>query len=176
MGKRWVICIVLSVLAVSLATAHKAPVMTFSSIGPYEFTFTHLPLQPVVHENLTLLAAVEQPGGGHIDGTIRMTFSVYDKVESTEWDGTRDGKRKPDWILIHESDGQPIGGNRFRSSLIIDRPGSYMVIIRVYENGLLLGRSMQHVDVEQRTIGPLFLALNLTVILGVLFGVRRGYL
>jgi len=172
MRERWVALVVLGVLLVAPVLAHKAPILTFGKIGPYEFTYAHNPLQGVVFEPVVFLAQVAHPSGRPIVGDITMEFTIYDKVEVTEWDGAG----KPEWIIISKAEGESYGANRFRTTTTFERPGHYQVVIQVYENGLFLGRSVQMMDIEARTIGPMFVIFNLVILFAVMFGVWRGIL
>ena len=177
MGERWAtLFFVLLVLLASPSFAHKSPVIEYTYIGHiWEEAYTTIPRQPVISENIILKASVEHPNDV-IEGEVTALFAVYQDDTTYEWASGKSYKQ-PNWLLITEAEGKPTGElNEFSSEVVIDRPGSYVVTIDWMENGQYIGQSMHMLDIETRTLGPLFLVtLGLTVLV-VLVGVRVGVL
>lgn len=182
MVRRWVFFLALLVLLTPFSAAHKFPIIEYSYIGhTWEAAYTTIPRQPVVDETITLKVGVDHPGSNpewtksEIEGNVTVFFSVYRDDTRYEWYGGKSYKR-PDWLLIHNAGGTPIGNNEFTTGLVIGEPGSYVVTVDYYEDEQYMGQSMHTLDVETRTLGPLFLSMSAVIIGAVLLGVRKGVL
>ena len=184
MGKRWgarvglfaiALCILL--FASPAVLAHKFPVIEYSYVGHiWEASYTTAPRDPVVGDEITIISHVAHPKGT-IDGNVTIQYGVYQ--DDTVWHWYNGASyRDPSYQLIHEAWGEPTGEREreFTTSFTIDRVGSYLVLVDYYENGQYIGQSMHTIDVEQRTVGPLFLVFSAIIIIGVLIGVKTGVL
>jgi hypothetical protein len=181
MGERWVtlsglVAIALVLVLCTSVSAHKLPITEYTYVGHlWEASYTNAPKQPVENDRITFLTHVQHPGGV-IDGNVTVQFSIYD--DSTTW-GWFDSKsyKQPNWQLLKKAWGHPTGNvNEFSQDIVIDRAGSYVVLVDYYENGQYIGQGMHTLDIEQRTVGPLFLAFSAIIITGVLVGVKKGVL
>ncbi len=178
MGERWGLLAALAILLVALpfASAHKNPIVEYAYVGHiWEEAYTTAPRQPVVGDVVAFSAHVEHPGGD-IPGNVTALISVYEDDTTYGWYGG-EPYRSPDWLLLNETWMRPTGEPRsFNSSVVIDRAGSYRVFVDWYDDGQYMGQSMHALDIEQRTVGPLFLVFSAVAIAGVLIGVRMGVL
>ena len=181
MGKRWealrgLFAVALLFLAfVSPVLAHKSPIIEYSYVGHlWEASYTTAPRIPVVGDEILIASSVQHPRE-EIEGNVTLRYSVYQDDTRWEW---YNGKpySDPSYQRVHEALGEPTGRHEFTTSLVIDRVGSYLVLVDYYEDGQYIGQSVHGLDVEQRTIGPLFLAFSAIVIAGVIIGVRKGVL
>ena len=171
--KRWVGILLIAILLVFPLFAHKMPVVEYTYVGHiWEEAYEKIPKNPVIDEPITLQASVVHPNET-IEGNVTSVFAVYEDNTEWEWYGGEPYKN-PDWLVLLDEPGKPLGDNTFEVSLVIDRPGSYKVFIDWYEDRQFIGQSMHTLDVERRTLGPMFYVLNGLLILGVLIGVRRG--
>ena len=110
-----------------------------------------------------------------IEGNVTGLISVYRDDTTFDW---FDGKsyKNPDWLLIKESYFEPTGHNKFTENVVIEHPGSYLVFIDWYEQQQYIGQSMHTLDVETRTIGPMWIAFIILITLGSILGVWAGVL
>lgn len=154
--------------------AHKSPVIEYGVHGMWRTGYSFIPRQPVVHEPITLTIEAEHLEG-EIEGNVTSFFTVYRDESTNPWYNGKQYKEL-DWLVIHKGWGQPIGENHFKTEFIVDQPGNYQVTIDLYENGQYIGQDMRAVDVEKRTIGPLFATFSAVIIIGVLWGVRSKVL
>ncbi len=183
MGERWGAAIGLCALAVllllpaSLVAAHKFPVIEYSYIGHiWEASYTTMPRVPVTGDLITIQSHVAHPKGT-INGNVTIHYGVYQDDTVWQW-ANGESYRDPSYQLLHNAWGQPTGkrANEFDTQLVIDRVGSYLVIIDYYEDGQYMGQSMHTMDVEQPYVGPLFLVASGIIVAAVLIGVKRGVL
>lgn len=170
----------LCLLATAPAFAHKFPVIEYSYVGHlWEASYTTIPRQPVIGEQIILQARVEHPNKDGpplpISGNVTMRFSVYQDDTVWEWYSGKSYKR-PSWQLLHRSEISSYDERTFSTPVTIDRVGSYVVTVDYYQNTQYIGQSMHTLDVEQRTLGPMFLIFSAVIIVAVLFGVWRGIL
>lgn len=182
MGRRWV----LLALAVSmlffplLVAAHKNPIVKYTYVGHiWEESYYTIPQQPVVDERIVFKTGIRHPNET-IEGNVTALISVYEDDTTWQWYGGKSYKR-PDWLLFKEAWMSPDSPERdsqyaFTEDVVIGQPGSYHVFIDWYENRQYIGQSMHTLDVETRTIGPMYLAFNAILIVAVLAGVWRGIL
>lgn len=176
MGERWVIFLLVVLALLPLAVAHKNPVIEYTYVSHiWEESYTTIPRQPVVNERIVFKAAVVHPNE-RIEGNVTATFSIYEDNTAWDWYGGK-AYMDPGWILIKEAPGQPTDEHHeFIQDAIFDRPGSYQVFIQWHEDEQYIGQSMHTLDVERRTIGPMFVVFNVLLVLAVVFGVWRGIL
>lgn len=180
MGKRWVFVVLLALVILPLAMAHKNPIIKFSHVGGiWEESYYTIPQQPVVNERIILKAGVHHPNDT-IEGNVTVLMAIYQDDSVWEWYGGKSYER-PEWTLIEESWMQPVQPEResqvgFTEDVVFGQPGSYTVFFDWYESGQYIGQSMHTIDIEKRTVGPMFLAFNALLILSVFAGVWRGIL
>ena len=172
--KRWLLFLLGLMLFSIQVAAHKSPLIEYARVGVYEVGYTFIPRQPVVGDDIQLVATVNHPDGDEIKGKLRVVFSVYEDDSVNEWDNGKPYYR-PNWLLIKSADAEK-EGDEFKTSFVVDRPGNYVVTIDVYEDGYYVGQSMRAVDVEERMIGSLWLMFIVTIVACVLLGVRKGVL
>lgn len=182
MGKRWealfglfAVALLLLVI-VPVVSAHKFPVIEYSYVGHiWEASFTTAPRVPVAGDLIRIISHVEHPHET-IEGNVTILYSVYQDDTIWEW-ANGEPYRRPSYQEIHKAWGtptdQPFG---FTTSFVIDRVGSYLVLVDYYQDGQYIGQSMHTLDVEQRTIGPLFTVFSAIIIIGVIIGVKKGVL
>jgi hypothetical protein len=163
----------LALVAVSVE-AHKSPVVEYGISGVWRTGYSYMPRQPVVNEPITLTMEVQHLHG-EIEGDVRVVFSVYEDNSLNAWYGGERYKQT-DYVLIHQANGTPISPAKFKTDFAVDKPGNYMVLVDLYEDGQYIGQDMRAVDVEKRTLGPLFTTFSVVIIGAVLFGVRRRVL
>jgi hypothetical protein len=184
MGERWGatfgLCAlaVLLLLSASLVSAHKFPVIEYSYVGHlWEASYTTMPRVPVSGDLITIQSHVEHPNYGAIEGNVTIKYGVYQDDTVWHW-ANGESYRDPSYQLVHNAWGTPTGkrANEFSTSLVIDRVGSYMVLVDYYEDGQYIGQSMHTMDVEQPYVGPLFLVASGIIVAAVLIGVKRGVL
>ncbi|MDD9953354.1 MAG: hypothetical protein OXR66_03395 [Candidatus Woesearchaeota archaeon] len=178
MGRRWVYLVV-AVFALCLALpvlAHKFPIIEYTYVGHiWEEAYTMIPRQPVVDENIIIKAWVKHPNET-IEGNVTSVFAVYQDRTYYEWFGGK-AYKNPDWLLMKEAYGAPTENHdEFETDIVIEQQGSYMVTVDWYENRQYIGQSMHTLDIETRTLGPMFIIFNIVLILGVLIGVKAGVL
>jgi hypothetical protein len=171
--------LVLCVLALILATtvlAHKSPVVEYGNAGMWRTGFSFIPRQAVVNEPITITEQVWHLNE-EIEGNVTMVFTVYEDDSWNDWYGGKQYKH-PNWLLIKEAAGEPVPGedHKFMTEVIIDRPGNYFVTVDLYEDGQYIGQDQRAIDVEQRTLGPLFLTFSAVIIISVLWGVKAKVL
>jgi hypothetical protein len=182
---RWgLLFVALIVLAMPFVAAHKSPVIEYAKHGVWRSGYSFIPRQPVVGETITITEQVwhmdsvrsGSPNSG-IQGNVTMVFSVYRDDSINEWYAGERYKR-PDWLLMHNAPGQPMQGyeNKFSTDLVINEPGNYFVTVDLYENGQYIGQDMRSLDVEQRSIGPMYMAFSAFILLAVLYGVKKRVL
>jgi hypothetical protein len=178
MGKRWELVAALAIafaLLCPLVAAHKNPIVEYAYVGHlWEEAYTTAPRQPVIDERVVFKLSVEHPSDA-ISGNVTGLLSVYRDDTRYEWYGGESYKR-PDWLIMKEAWLAPEGNNRFMQDIVISEPGSYHVLVDWYENGQYIGQSMHALDIEQRTLGPLFLIFSALITSAVLLGVWRGVL
>jgi hypothetical protein len=182
--ERWDVVLLLLLgllLATALAPAalaHKSPVVEYGKSGLWRTEYSFIPRQPVVGETITLTERVTHYGEA-IDGDVTMTFTVYKDDSTNPWYGGKQYKEL-DWTLIHEADGTPLpdsGADRMQmTQFVVDKPGHYSVYIDLYEDGQYIGQDMRAVDVERRTIGPLYVIFSVIIIGATIIGVWRKVL
>jgi len=165
---------VVLVFTLPFVLAHKSPIIEYGKQGMWRTEYTFTPRQAVVDELIILRERVTHPQG-EIDGNVTMTFSVYEDDSVNRWYGGKPYKELH-WLLIKSGPGQPQGDNTFTMDFIVDRPGNYFVTVDMYENGQYIGQDMRAVDVEKRTISPLYVIFNIILIAGVIWGVKKRIL
>jgi hypothetical protein len=172
----WAVGIILLIVLAPGVLAHKSPIIEYGKHGVWRSEYSFQPRQPVVNEPIRVTEKVSH-FDGEIEGTVSMKFSIYQDSSVNNWYGGKE-YRELHWTLIKSEEGLPYPGeeNKFYTDVIIDRPGNYMVTVDLYENGQYIGQDIRAFDVEQRTIGPLYIAFSAVVILGVLYGVRQRIL
>jgi len=171
--------VVLSVLSVQ---GHKTPIIEYTKLGLWETSFTYMPRQPVVGEPISLAAGAEHPDED-IMGEATAKISVYYDHSISEWSAGEEYHR-PNWLLaksvwadhVEDVRGVKLGQETFTTDVLMDQPGNYLVTVDWYEDGQLKGQDTHHMDVEQRTMGPLYWVLTFMIVGAVLLGVRWGIL
>ncbi len=176
----------------AITFAHKTPLVQYTKIGDiWEAGFTFMPRQPVVGEKIRLVTTVEHPGD-IIDGDVDVFISVFRDDSRHKWYGGASYK-EPAVVLIQKKEAllfdnryfdspykdETVRSNRiyFESDVVLDQPGNYQVIVDYYENGQYMGQfTMAGLDVETRTLGPLFLVFTFVILFSALFGVKWGIL
>ena len=163
-------------LCTTSVSAHKSPLVEYGTAGTWRTGYSYIPRQPVIGEPITLTEQVSHLNGT-IGGNVTMTFSVYEDDSVNKWYAGKQYKSS-DWLLISHLPGQPMPGevNKFETTFIVDRPGNYFVTVDLYQDGQFIGQDMRAVDVEQSTIGPLFLVFSVVIVAVVLIGVKRRVL
>jgi hypothetical protein len=172
---RWASLLVLLILVLApTVLAHKSPVVEYGKAGVWRTGYSFMPRQAVVNEPITLYEQVEHYEG-EIEGEVRAHFTVYKDDSTNPWYNGKQYKQL-DWLVIHDADGTNIGDNKFTSTFIVDQPGNYMVTIDLYEDGQYMGQDIRAIDVEKRTIGPMYMTFSAIILVGVLVGVRKRVL
>jgi hypothetical protein len=172
---RWAAVLALLILVLMpAAAAHKSPIIEYGKAGVWRTGYSFMPRQPVVNEPITLYEEVKHYQG-EIEGEVKVHFTVYMDRSTNPWYAGKQYKQL-DWTVIHEADGTPMGGNRFTTEFLVDQPGNYFVTVDLYEDGQYIGQDMRSIDVEKRTIGPLYITFSAIIIVGVLFGVKKRIL
>jgi len=174
---RWasfLIIIFIALVVAMPALAHKSPIIEYGKAGVWRTGYSFMPRQPVVNEPITITEQVEHYKGT-IDGEVKMVFTVYQDKSTNPWYGGKQYKQLG-WLVIHTAEGTPMGENKFGTTFIVDQPGNYQVTVDLYEDGQYIGQDIRAVDVEKRTVGPLYLAFSAIIIAGVLYGVRQRIL
>jgi hypothetical protein len=173
---RWVSSLlILLLIAMPLALAHKSPIIEYGQSGMWRTEYSYYPRQPVVNDPITVTEKVSHLDG-QIKGNVTTVFSIYQDDSVNDWYGGQQYKNSK-WLLIKSGPGQPTGEeNMFSISTVIDRPGNYQVTVDLYENGQYIGQDMRAFDVEQRTLGPMFIAFSSLLLVSVLFGVKQRWL
>lgn len=171
---RWGVVVFIGLILISTVQAHKSPIVEYGQSGVWRTEYSFIPRQPVVNEEIMITERVSHLNGT-IEGNVTMVFSVYQDDSVNDWYAGKQYKNHK-WLLIKSAPGEPIGDNKFMMKVIIDRPGNYMVTVDMYEDGQYIGQDIRAVDVEQRTLGPLFLVFSGVIITAVLIGVKRKVL
>lgn len=169
--------IVLLMIVVLVPTvAHKTPLIEYHPFGGgmMEVGVTFTPRQPVVNEKITIYVTASHPGDV-LEGKVDTVISVYKDNSVNEWYKGQPYKT-PDYTIIKTAKGEPIGEYEFKTDVVVDQPGNYLLTVDVYLDGQYMGQSMGGIDVETRTLGPLFLTFSALILIGVLWGVKKGIL
>lgn len=191
LGYHIFIVVLLTLSSISVI-AHKTPLVQYTKIGDvWEAGFTFMPRQPVIGEKIRLVTTVEHPGA-IIDGDVDVFISVFRDDSRHKWYGGASYK-EPAVVQIQKREatlfdnkyfntpykGESMRSNRiyFESDVVLDQPGNYQVIVDYYENGQYMGQlNMAGLDIETRTLGPLFLVFSAVILVGAVLGVRWGVL
>ena len=176
---RWEWAAVLLIVLIALSQtviAHKSPIIEYGKAGVYRTEYSFQPRQPVVNEPIRITEKVTHYQE-EIEGEVTMVFSIYADESVNNWYAGKQ-YRELDWLLIKSEPGLPMPGEEhmFYTDVVIDRPGNYMVTVDIYEDGQYLGQDIRAIDVEQRTIGPLYITFSAIILIGVLWGVRSRVL
>jgi hypothetical protein len=174
--ERWVVVLLVLVLVMPSALAHKSPVVEYGRAGMWRTAYSFIPRQPVVNEPITITEQVWHLNDT-IKGQVNMVFTVYEDDSWNDWFGGKEYKH-PNWLVIKNATGVPVPGEEhmYSTDVIIGRPGNYFVTVDLYEDGQYIGQDQRALDVEQQTLGPMFVTFSLLIIGGVLWGVKARVL
>ena len=161
--------IVLVLVALSVQ-AHKSPIIEYTKLGVWETSYTYVPRQPVIKEPTQIVVGVDHPGES-ITGEVSATISIYRDDSINVWHGG-EPYYQPDWLLLKSVDaevlpdfrGPYMGPFMFTTDLIVEYPGNYVVTIDWYEDGQFKGQDTHHLDIEQRTMGPIYWVFSFLII------------